>query len=331
MNTYPLQVLKADRSSAKPVYSEFTNGYPINYKCSCGKIFRTWKAFLHHEVAKHNRKQPLYSICLVDGGYLRERMKDCKEKEFYFSHKERLVKAICDNDEVITKKCMLRCCPKCEEDRRARYKNKFKQSLLGFRYVKVITLTNKGHYPLSKEKMSEFRNNVRNLMRRLRYKTKYRIQYVRVLEIVAKPDGWYYHFHILVDMPYLQQKTLSNLWFDVSGSSVVWIEMLKDKNGFPIGQIWNRLPEKKKMNSASNYVSKYLAKPLPSMNLDHYAVYVYGKHFVESHLTSIVRQNCTKFYGRICPKCGFHIQFCGEFVKGSNDSEKSLPDVGDFT
>lgn len=195
--------------------------------------------------------------------------------------------------------CLNRCCPKCEGTRRGRSARKYKNVLLHFNRVSVLTLTYKGRHKLNSKTKRKLELQARNFMKRLQRRTNYKIQYIRVLEIVKKPSGFYYHYHYLIDMPYVSQKVISKYWDAVTdGSFIVWIEILKTENGTPIGAKWKRLPDKQKQQNAVKYLVKYVAKPVPNMNLDAYARYVYRTHFVETktNLTCINgRKSSTRY------------------------------------
>lgn len=297
-------------------YNEHS-GYPRVIRCGCGANFRYWKSFKKHHETMHSGSYD-YELVTVDSGYLKERMVKCKTQQIIFSHLDEC----CYHTLITLNSCYLRCCPKCEATRKNRYAKLFKNAVFNFQRVAVVTLTLKNHHPLTKQQMGAFRNDVKNFMRRLRRNKNYPIQYIRVLEVVEKFDGWYYHFHLLVDMPYIRQDNLSKIWNDVSGSSVVWVEIAKNNNGVPIGHIWGRLPNRLKFSNALRYVSKYLAKPLPSLDLDAYAVHIYGQHFTQT-LTRSNGQKCAIKTGLICKECGGLLHFSGCETIVSADSEKT--------
>lgn len=314
-------------------------GYPRVIRCFCGANFRHWKAFANHCEKKHsvefdkNQKtlnEELavklglkYEFITVDSGYLLERMIECQTTEICFEHKHE-ARDFCDNKLTVLGSCYLRCCPKCIEARKRRYAKLFRSTIESFERIAVLTLTFKDSHALSKAKMQEFRNHVCNFMRRLRYHKSYEIKFIRVLEIVPKADGWYYHYHILIDMPYIKQDILSRMWKEVTGDSfVVWIEVLKNNNGVPIGHLWKRLSNRQKVSNALNYVAKYLSKPLPSDDLDQYAVSVYGQHFTQSSLTCKKGQKSTKKKCVKCSECGGNLFFSSQRVVIGSDSEKS--------
>jgi len=210
----------------------------------------------------------------------------------------------------------------------------FKKHVKQFQRVSVFTLTYSGHHALSKDQIKELNTHVRNFMRRLRRKKSYKIQYVRVLEIVKKGLGYYYHYHFLIDMPYVRQDTLSKEWYGVTGTSyVVDIRLLKDNKNRPVGQFWNRLPDKQKINHALSYVGKYLAKPMPGIDSDTYALHIYGQHFVES-FTCFKGQNRTMKKGLVCSHCGEQLFYSETIpITRCNHSDSLISNfcVGDIT
>jgi len=190
---------------------------------------------------------------------------------------------------------------------------KYKEALLSFKRVSIVTLTIKDHHPLSRVIKKKLEQQIRNFIKRLNRKFNYKIQYVRILELVKKADGYYYHYHILFDLPFIAQRTLSKMWLETTGSSVVHIAILKSEDGKALGITWNRLPKEVKMRNSSNYITKYLAKPVPNIDLDEYSRIVYRAHFVETHLTSSLAQNSsTRSEFLICKKCGDILNYAGE-------------------
>lgn len=250
----------------------------------------------------------MYEVTAVDGDYIRDRMGDCSTKKAVFGH---IGEEDCDHFEEKYVSCGVRICPRCEGNRRARASKKYKLSLDGFKRVSVLTLTYKGHHPLNRETKRRLERDIRNFIKRLCrvMPSDYDLQYIRVLEIVEKFDGYYYHNHILIDLPYIEQKELSQMWGEVTGGSyVVWIESLKTDKGEPIGMKWGRLPKSVRQSNISNYLTKYLAKPLPLSDADAFAEFGYGVHFVESRLTSIMGRNSSMEGGVICG-CGVQMRY----------------------
>lgn len=248
----------------------------------------------------------MYRLIVVDGDYIRSRMDTCSTEKAVFGH---IGEEVCDNFEERVISCDVRICSRCEGKRRGRYAHKYKVSLEGFKRVSVMTLTYRGHHPLDKERKKGLERSVRNFIKRLSRSVRWDVQYVRVLELVQKPDGYYYHYHFLIDMPYVKQTELSRMWGDVSdGSFVVWVEILKDENKQPIGAYWGRLPKKVRQSNVSNYVTKYLAKPLPHFDSDQYASFGYGVHFVETHFTCITGGNSSIKRGLVC-SCGVRMKY----------------------
>lgn len=291
---------------------------------------------LYGEKILYTYKSVPFAWVVVDGDYILQRIAGCSTKWVKFSHCT-YDKRFCDSSKRVLNRCYTRVCDKCYETRKIRYKKHYRESLDAFNRVSVFTVTYSGHHALSKKKFKELILANRNFMRRIRRRAKYKIKYVRTFEIVPKRDGYYYHFHYLIDMPYIRQDILSKHWSEVTGGSfVVDIRILRDpKSNMPVGYHWQRLKKNHRRNSALAYISKYLAKPMPVNVLDKetadvYASEVYGQHFVETYadyqcgcgakfkakavyqehrFTCSSSQNCTVQKGIICEHCGERLFF----------------------
>jgi hypothetical protein len=291
-----------------------THGYKQLLRCKkCGAKFRSVQQMREHYRRKHVNFKLRYSRILVTEKYIAAQIANCKTKEIVFGHMPKT-----DNDCEYTKKvlnsCYIRVCPKCEATRRLRYKRKYEDALQSFNRVSVLTLTYRGHHPLAEETKNKLELNVRNFIKRLQRLSTAKLQYVRVLEVVKNPDGYYYHYHFLIDMPYIKQNTLSHAWNEVTdGSFRVWVELMKNADNKPVGAVWGRLSKQQKQKNCSEYLTKYLAKPLGDIDLDTYARYVYSSHFVETRvdLACIMGQRSSTSHGLICEKCGCRLSYLG--------------------
>jgi len=290
--------------------------YKQIFECKvCFAKFTSRKQMEFHFSNKHSTyKRIQYRTRIINEKYIQERLDLCKTRKLIFKHHpDPLIQEkgidLCDHQREILNSCYLRICEKCEATRRYRNVKKYKNVLLNWKRVSVVTLTVKDHHPLSKLFKNKLEQQIRNFMKRLeRHFRNVKISYIRVLEIVKKSNGWYYHFHILMDLPFLDQKNLSKMWYETSGSKIVYIQILKDRSGKAVGISWNRLKDKDKINQATNYITKYLAKPVSKLSLDQYARIIYRSHLVETKidknsLTCLNGQNSAKKTGLICEIC----------------------------
>jgi hypothetical protein len=317
-----------------------TRGYRRYLKCFyCDSKFRSLKHLQAHHSLKHltwNADPKVrFSYVVVNERYILAQLKQCRTKTLVFSHRysaqqrEALIND-CKEIRVIKNSCWNRNCPKCLPERRARYTKKYKESLLNFKRVSVVTLTYHGYHVISKNKKQLLEKHLRNFIKRLQRRTLYKLQYIRVLEMVKKDRGYYYHYHFLFDLPFIKQGVLSKLWHETTKTSfVVDIRILRDNKNRPVGIFWNRLTDEEKLNHTCNYITKYLAKPLNGIPNSIYASNVYGVHFVETHLTRLRGQNSSKKYevkGIICEKCGDRFKFSHEIVIPHDHSPPKLAD-----
>jgi predicted transcriptional regulator len=298
-----------------------TTGHRKLLECFyCGSKYKSLKHLeLHHKIQHvtwNNNPKLRFIYVIVNGKYIEERIKQCKTKIIVFKHKhdplvEEGIIDPCPGKKIIINSCYLRNCPKCESTRRYRYVKKYKESLLSFKRVSVVTLTFRDYRLLSKREKRCQELQVRNFIKKLLRRTIYKLQYIRVLETIEHGGNLYfYHYHFLFDLPYIEQGTLSRLWKETTETSyVVDIRILRDSEKRPVGIFWNRLPKKQKLKHSSNYITKYLAKPVQNLSNDEYATYVYGSHFVQTHLTCLNGQNSSIKTGLICEECGESLKY----------------------
>lgn len=297
-------------------------GFRRLLKCYyCEKCFRSFKHLELHHNLKHKtwNKNPKirFSYVVVNGKYIEWRIEKCKSETLVFSHhydslrrEGMFERDQCHEKKIILNSCYLRGCPKCESTRRYRYTKKYRNALLGFKRVSVVLLTFVGHHKLSKQTMREHRVHIRNFMKKLGRRLVYELQYIRVLELKNHENLYFYHYHFLIDLPYINQKSLSQMWHQTTKTSfVVDIRILRDNKNRPVGLYWNRLKKQAKMTHASNYITKYLAKPISNITSDEYAAHIYGTHFVETHLTCSLGQNSSTKTSMVCKFCNDPLTF----------------------
>jgi len=283
-------------SSSQTSHSTVNEGFQRLFRCYyCESKFRTYKHLKIHHAQQHGMRNGVktntkirYSFVVVSGRYIKLKRESCKTKPIEYNgaymvdHKGELIKSPCN----------LRNCTICESHRKHRYKKKFTKSILDFQRVVLFTLTYQGHHLLSKRKKKELEVHVRNFVKRLGRRIIYKLQYVRVLEIKkSSNNSYYYHFHFLIDMPYVKQGTLSRMWEQTTETSyIVDIRCVKDDHGKPVGIFWKRLTREEKeklINGSLNYIVKYLAKPIGEISDHQYASVVYNSHFIETRITNV--------------------------------------------
>jgi len=286
-------------------------GYKVNYFCkSCYKLtgekkfFRSLSALHKHYEKYHQGEEVEYGKVVVDGRYIQERMHKCKTKTVVLGH----VHGECEYEKKIPVACHVRICSKCEDQRRISVFRKYYEGILQMKHPKMLTVTYYGHHPLSARVKWELEGYMRSFIKRIIRKImkmpgKYEVRYLRVIEFVPKDDGYYYHYHLIIDMPYISQKWLSEAWLGVTGESkVIDIRSLErtDKRG---------------KRRVLNYVLKYVTKPMKIDETkqdvyDLYAREIYGKHLVESRgLLHLINGGNSSM--NMCPVCGEKLVFLG--------------------
>jgi hypothetical protein len=271
----------------------------------CDKVFRTKDLVRRHFDLKHKFKNGVatkrqfdYKTIPVNGSYIKRRLNNCRTKRVTFGHVN--PELGCSHKKEWLNSCYLRICPKCVSTRKSRYLKRYSSVLKHFKRISLLTLTYRGYHPLNSKVKKNLEYCLKLFFKNLKYHyPNYVFQYIRVLELVAKPNNtYYYHYHFLIDAPYIHQAHLSEIWGKLTGSPVVHIKY--------VGNRWS-LQHKK------NYICKYLAKPQQNISYEKYALHVYREHYVQTStslvITAIVEQ---KMDGHICEKCGNRLYFVYE-------------------
>lgn len=165
-----------------------------------------------------------------------------------------------DHENIYEKRryrCMNRICMKvgCLRKRRKRLYDVLSRSIVNMRNLKFITLTYADRHGLSRDIKEQLDSYFKEFIRNIRRKKLLLGGYIKVLEITKNPQGFYYHFHIVIEMKYFDQKKLSKLWKRITGTSyIVHIKPVTDRS------------------HAVSYVAKYLVKGIHS-NISNVAWY----------------------------------------------------------
>lgn len=281
--------------------SETQVNYKILYQCVlCPKTFRTVNQLQDHWERKHRYENGRetnhifdWNVLIVNGSYIEKKIANCHTEYLVFGHHQHDLE--CNHTRKLLNSCFLRICPKCLQMRKYRYLRLYESVVSKFKRTSLLTLTYKGYYGLNPIIKKNLEYCLRLFFKQLRYHCKnYDIQYIRVLEVNNKGDNqFFYHYHFLIDMPYVSQKSLSQSWEKLTGSYIVDIRY--------VGNRW-------KKNQKIGYICRYLAKPQKDIDYDKYALYVYRNHFVQSLLVtgSVVAQ---KSGNMTCPDCGQELSY----------------------
>jgi len=255
----------------------------------CRSKFRTLKELERHTLLFHEGKRLKYHVVVVNSKYIETRLNDCRTKMIVFSHVNPLYHELglpCNCKKTLPNSCYLRICPKCEQTRKNRNIKSYRDVVGTFKRVNFLTLTCKGHHELKPSVKLQFERDVKKFIDMLKSRCRnYKIQYVRVLETVKNEDGYYYHYHFLIDMPFIHEIVLSGIWKKATNNESFIVDIKH------VGRVCNTREGKKTIfthgfsqNSAILYVSKYLSKPLQNISTKEYAIYVYRERFVETRL-----------------------------------------------
>lgn len=291
-----LKLLLLQKSSSRPRFRH-VDGYKRMFCCDkCSGKFRTKDRILQHIRMYHKelkKAENWYSIVIVDGEYIDNRIKQCGTKLMVFR---------CDNDHVktIPNNCFIRNCPKCETTRKVRYIKRYKPTLKFFKRISLLTLTMKGYYDLDMKKKKEFEYAAKKFWQMVKYRYRYyNFKKIRVLEVKKKAPGqYYYHFHYLTDMPWIPQPMLSDIWRKATGGESYIVDIRY------VGKRWGK-------NQKVGYICKYLAKPFKDISNEEYAAHLYRSRFAEvrfdassvsSLVSSSVMEENMNFL--ICKECG---------------------------
>jgi len=196
----------------------------------------------------------------------------------------------CGSEKEVNWTCGIRICKKCMHKRKYRFEKKYKKLFKSMKYPQMLTLTFKGHHKLSKEIKSRLYKYAREFFRRTG------MDGVRVLEIIRKPDGYFYHLHCIVDVRFYPYSKIKKIWYDVTGTSYI---TKMDKIKSDVG-LW--------------YITKYVSKPMNWIDLEAYIDFFYKCRMV----TKFGKYYNWKFkkertYGVICKECGSPMLYMGTF------------------
>jgi len=196
----------------------------------------------------------------------------------------KLICGSCNEPKIIPMTCGIRICPKCQSIREWRLRKKYKPFLKLFKNPKLLTLTFRGYTRFDKKTKRRCDLYAYNFFRRLGNKVKFGI---RVMELISQEnDSFFIHYHCLVEMQYIPQKRLSDLWLKVTKSSFI-VDIRK------VSIRWGL-----------SYVLKYVTKPTKlDISLD-----VYKEIFYKTRLLTVFGNMYGKIYNEkymlTCSNCG---------------------------
>lgn len=194
----------------------------------------------------------------------------------------------CGNTKEFTQYCWIRICRKCVNRRSLRLFKQFRQYLSHFRQPKLLTLTFKGSSEFTKAFKKDCDLKIRNFFRRLRRYFRFGI---RALELKKRADGYYVHYHVLLEGFYVPQARLSQIWLEVTKTS--FILDIRRVNG----------------NYGLNYVLKYATKPVDfEIPIKEYAENFYKTRLVTAFGEIYAIQNKISV-GLVCEKCNGIMRF----------------------
>lgn len=239
------------------------HGYPCNAR------FHSLERLENHHQRQHCRKGavPLsYHQITIDGAYITARKQECMTKS---------IALCCEYCHVkfIPVGCQVRTCEQCERLIKWKSLKKMKPYLnCLFRQskglVSLLTLTWALVSTATPSSFAQKRQHLRFFLKWLRKYTSTPCGYVRVFELKERgfaPNGdplFFFHAHLLVDMPYVPQPVISKAWEKITKDSyIVDIRRAGKKKGL-------------------YYVAKYMGKPV-FCDDEYYAEYIYNRHFHE--------------------------------------------------
>jgi len=172
-----------------------------------------------------------------------ERLQGCRTRaSFVWEKSTRLVK-------VHSRSCHVRFCPLCSASRSSMIRTNTANWLKSLSEPKFLTLTLKHTDDSLTSQVDRLYDSFRT-MRRQKFFKKIRggIWFFELK--VGKDDKWHPHLHLVLDSPFLPQKTISEAWLGITGDSyVVDIKQIRD------------------VKKVADYVAKYAVKPVNLISL----------------------------------------------------------------
>ena len=280
-----------------------------------------------------------YSIITVSPGYVENKLDNCKSKKIILGptkEAEQLLEAEGIDpkkaEKEILHKCGLPVCNSCEAHRKFKVFDRYIPFLSTFQNPKLITFeTVNKDLPMTKENKKEyerkFRNFLRNLERALQENPKqfiqesflekhrgqkrkdvlekyqnYEIKYLRAMEIKKTDNGNYWHYHAVMDLPYIDKEKLTEFWKKQTGASIKMNSVrhynsqaqAKTEETGLFKDLQDKYPDvSRNILRALWYITKYITK-MDWLTTDEYCRFGYGTCFVQkSHTVTKVRVNGT--------------------------------------
>lgn len=192
----------------------------------------------------------------------------------------------CGNVKSFALSCYIRLCTRCIKARNWRLLKRFRGYLKLFSNPKLLTLTFQGVQDFNKKTKRRLDLYVYNFFRRIRKFFKFGI---RSMELKHRENGYYIHYHILLESCVMSQSRLSQIWHEITKTS--YVVDIRRVNGLG-GLI---------------YILKYATKPINfDIGIDEYIrdfyktrlitpfgeIYALSKEKIKSYVTC---ENCNSY------------------------------------
>jgi Replication protein. len=237
---------------------------------------------------------------------LSNRFRFCKQKFLV------LECANCGEERVaVPNSCNVRICEKCLLKAFMKLKKKYSPIVKKMRKPKFMTLTWENVPILTSKVLDKIHKDVSNFLRRKGIKEHVRGG-IYALEVTHKGNGWNIHVHFLIDMDYIDQKRISEIWLKVTKNSPIIdirsIYLKKNGRKIPYNRLNNEGDRNRAKLSALNYVLGYMKKKPDLMNNYQFAMYIwacFNRHLIHSFGSFYgVTLPISEGFTLICSNCG---------------------------
>jgi hypothetical protein len=117
-------------------------------------------------------------------------------------------------------------CPYCRKKRERRLRRIYFEALKKFRFPSFLTITMRRKGKSIREDVKRLKEGFKLLRRRKEWGKRIK-KYFGAIEIAKNQV----HLHLIIDCVWWDQREISDVWREITGDYIVWIERIKEKYG----------------------------------------------------------------------------------------------------